>query len=110
MYLVSSSPLPPDVEPFFQLFSKNGQRLLNMEYLLSELNDQQDFLVLSDSIILVTPSQPNLDVILNNDWVIKLAVRRQSDGEESKMSFEFCYSEHHLDNDNLCIFCDLNLD
>ena len=108
IYMVSTSPIPQDVEPVFQIFSKKGQRLPNMEHLLSQPIDQSNFLVLWASIILITPSQPNLDVIVSNGWVIKLAARRQSDGAESITNLEFSYMTHPLDAP--CIFCDMNLD
>ena len=108
VYMVFTSPIPQDTEPIFQLFSRNGLRLQHKEYLLSQPNDPRDFLVLMEAIILITPYQENLDVIFDNDWIIKLAARRQSTGVESINSFEFSYLTHPMDT--LCIFCNLNLD
>ena len=82
-----------------------------MEHLLSQPNDQRDCQVLTETIIFRTPSQPNLDFILDNDWIIKLAAMRQSDGVESNISFEFSYLTHPVvyGVDKVCVFCDLNL-
>eukprot|EP00092_Neocalanus_flemingeri_P014010 GFUD01015112.1.p1 GENE.GFUD01015112.1~~GFUD01015112.1.p1 ORF type:complete len:140 (-),score=20.52 GFUD01015112.1:120-539(-) len=106
--MIFSSAIPVDAEPCFQLFNQTGQRLENMEYLLSQPTCNRDCAVLKEAIILIAPSQPNLDVILENEWRINLAARTRSDGSESRMSFEFKYVTHPLDN--ICLFCDLRVD
>ena len=108
IYMVSKSQLSEDTEPYFEIFSKNGQRLVNMEHLLSQPKRGSNFQVVFASIILITPSQPNLDIILHNGWTINLGARSQYDGEDTKKSFEFTYVAHP--EDMPCIFCDMHFD
>ena len=108
IYMVSNTQLSQDTEPFFQIFCKDGQRLLDMEHLLSQPEREKNYVVVFASIILMTPSQPNLETILSNGWSIKLAARRQSDGEDPENCFKFTYVAHP--DDTPCIFCDMQFD
>ena len=108
IYMVSNTQLSQDTEPFFQIFCKDGQRLLDMEHLLSQPEREKNYVVVFASIILMTPSQPNLETILSNGWSIKLAARRQSDGEDPENCFKFTYVAHP--DDMPCIFCDMQFD
>ena len=107
IYMVSNNQVSEDTEPFFQIFCRDGHRLLDMEHLLSQPEREIDYVVVYASIILMTPSQPNLETILSNGWSIKLAAR-QSDGDDPENCFEFTYVAHP--DDTPCIFCDMQLD
>ena len=108
IYMICKSPILQDTEPFFLIYDKNGQRLLCEEYLLSQPKRDRNFLVVHASIILMTPSQPNLDIILRNAWTIKLGARSQSDAVEAMKSFEFSFASHPTEM--ACIFCDMHVD
>ena len=106
IYLVFDSPIShDDVEPYFQIFTQNGHRLVDKEHLLLQPGKTGDFLVLFETIIFEAPAQAHLDEISSNGWTIKVTARRRN-GEESTNNFEFSYQKH---SDIFpCKFCDVD--
>eukprot|EP00092_Neocalanus_flemingeri_P000871 GFUD01000928.1.p1 GENE.GFUD01000928.1~~GFUD01000928.1.p1 ORF type:complete len:806 (-),score=155.07 GFUD01000928.1:82-2499(-) len=111
--MVAESQIAKDVEPKFLLFDQNGKRLEEMDKILIQPNDSRNptdinVSVLKETIIFITPPQPNIEMIMKNGWLIKLAGVRKSDGFESSKKFNFNYVPD--DFYDPCIFCELKPD
>merc|ERR1712165_242013 len=112
--MISEFVLAVDVEPRFQLWDRNGTRQKHLEddqeYIRQPMIDHRDLnetvAVFKESIIFITPSQPNLAKIRDKGLTIMLAARRKSDGFESRKKFLFSYSAHTED----CVYCNDNPD
>ena len=70
--------------------------------------DANNVAVMKETIIFITPPQPNIEMIMKNGWSIKLAGVRKSDGFESHNKFKFNYVPD--DFYSPCIFCELRPD
>jgi hypothetical protein len=109
--LMSEFGLARDVEPYFQLYSATGDRLTNeeVEY-LAQPRDQpgKTVSVSKETIVFITPPQEHAELILQNQWEVKLVAKRKSDGLFSKTKFLFEIVPH--DYYTTCIFCHLDPD
>jgi len=111
--MVSEGQIARDVEPKFLLYDQNDRRLEEMDHILIQPNDSRNpsaknTIVLKESIIFITPAQPNIELIMKNGWLIKLVGVRKSDGFESLKKFIFTYVPD--DFYDPCIFCELHPD
>ena len=104
--MISQGLLAQDVEPRFQLFEADGNRLESMEHLLSQ--PSRDITILKEMIIFIAPPQENIELIFSNNWEIKLLGVRLSDNMESSTKFSFQYFPH--DFYDPCIFCSVKPD
>lgn len=104
--MISTHLMTKDVIPIFQLYNRTGDRIEEMEHLINQ-PDQSSYLSLKESIILITPPQPNIETLMKCGLLIKLLGLRLSDGCESKK-----YTLNYVPSDyyDPCIFCDLNHD
>jgi len=103
--MVAEGQIAKDVEPKFMLYKQNGGRLEEMDHILIQPNKVT---VLKETIVFITPEQPNIEMIMKNGWTIKLAGVRKSDGFESLNKFNFNYVPD--DFYDPCIFCELKPD
>ena len=101
IFMISQGLLAQDVEPRFQLFDPEGNRLESMEHLLNQ--PARDITILKEMIIFIAPPQDNVELIFSNNWEIKLLGVRASDNMESSTKFSFQYFPH--DFYDPCIFC-----
>ena len=101
--MIAEFGLAKDVEPRFQLYDNDGRRLLEEEDKL--LTQPSDISVMKESIIFITPQQKYSELILRNNFTIKLVARRESDGYVSRKKFNFSYVPHDFYTPQ-CIFCD----
>merc|ERR1712111_132175 len=69
-------------------------RLFEQEEQLLQQPVQSDISVLKESIIFITPPQPNAAKFLLNKYKIKLVAKRHSDGYVSRKKFDFTYVPH----------------
>ena len=111
--MVAENQIAKDVEPVFLLYDQNGQRLEEMEDILTQPNDERfpdakNVSVMKETIIFITPPQPNIEMVMRNGWTIKLAGLRKSDGFVSTKKFNFNYMPD--DYYEPCIFCELRPD
>jgi len=111
--MVAENQIAKDVEPVFLLYDQNGERLEEMEDILTQPNDERfpdakNVSVMKETIIFITPPQPNIEMIMRNGWRIKLAGLRKSDGFVSTKKFNFNYMPD--DYYEPCIFCELRPD
>ena len=100
--MVSENPIPKDVVPKFQLYEKDGTRVKEVDPILVQ-PDEKQISVMKETIIFITPMQPNMEKIMQNGWTIKLVAVRLSDGCESKKKYNFNFVPH--DFYQPCIFC-----
>ena len=109
--LISEFGLARDVEPYFQLYNAIGDRLINEEEeYLAQPKDQpgNTVSVSKETIVFITPPQEHAELILRNQWVVRLVAKRKSDGLFSKTKFTFEIVPH--DFYTTCIFCLLDPD
>jgi len=111
--MVAESQIAKDVEPKFLLYDQNGKRIEQMDHILIQPIDARNptaknVAVMKETIIFITPPQPNIEMIMKNGWSIKLAGVRKSDGFESSKKFDFNYVPD--DFYDPCIFCELKPD
>ena len=106
IFMISQGLLAQDVLPRFQLFDKTGNRLEDLEHLLSQ--PSSDITILKEMIIFIAPEQKNIEQIFSNSWEIKLLGQRTSDNMESSTKFSFQYFPH--DFYDPCIFCSVKPD
>jgi len=107
--MVAEFGLAIDVEPRFQLFDRHGTRQKhledNSEYIIQPMASHKEptetVAVFKESIIFITPPQPNLARILAEGMSIMLVGRRRSDEFESRKRFPFSYETHKDD----CVYC-----
>jgi len=109
--MISESPIPKDVVPRFFLYNESGKRIEEKEFLLNQPSnsdvEEKQICVMKESVIFITPQQPNTELIMKNRWSIKLAAVRLSDGNESNpQSFDYVPDDYYQP----CIFCELNPD
>ena len=109
--LISEFSLARDVEPYFQLYSSSGSRLMTEEEMyLTQPQDQPEnaISVSKETIVFITPVQEHAELILQRGWEVRLVARRKSDGLFSQKKFPFEIVPH--DFYTTCIFCDLDPD
>jgi len=109
--MIAEFGLAKDVEPRFQLYDSEGTRLKEQEEkFLMQPNIQQgkSVSIMKETIVFITPPQPNAEMILENQWQVKLVARRSSDGLVSKTKFDFDIVPH--DFYSTCIFCEIDPD
>merc|ERR1711970_417228 len=109
--MIAEFGLAKDVEPRFQLYDSEGTRLKEQEEkFLMQPNIQQgkSVSIMKETIVFITPPQPNAEMILENHWQVKLVARRSSDGLVSKTKFDFDIVPH--DFYSTCIFCEIDPD
>jgi len=109
--MIAEFGLAKDVEPRFQLYNSEGKRLKEEEEkVLMQPNIQQgkSVSIMKETIVFITPHQPNAEMILENQWRVKLVARRSSDGLVSKTKFDFDIVPH--DFYSTCIFCEIDPD
>eukprot|EP00091_Calanus_sinicus_P015812 TRINITY_DN3458_c0_g1_i2.p1 TRINITY_DN3458_c0_g1~~TRINITY_DN3458_c0_g1_i2.p1 ORF type:complete len:342 (-),score=44.36 TRINITY_DN3458_c0_g1_i2:64-1089(-) len=109
--MIAEFGLAKDVKPRFQLYDTDGTRLKDQEEkLLAQPNDQggKSVSIMKETIVFITPKQPNAELIMQNQWTVKLVARRTSDGLVSKTKFNFDIVPH--DFYSTCIFCDIDPD
>jgi len=100
--------LAKDVVPRFQLYNSDGERMSSEEESLLEQPLLADISVMRESIVFITPPQPQVETIRSRGYTIKLVARRTSDGYVSKKKFDFDYLPH--DYYDPCFFCFENPD
>ena len=100
--------LAKDVWPRFQLYNQEGRRMSLEEEALLRQPEMTDVSIMRESIVFITPPQPNVEVIRRQRYSIKLVARRCSDGYVSKKKFNFDYLPH--DYYDPCFFCFENPD
>ena len=108
--MVSEFPISSEVAPRFQLWGPDGREDTDTEDVF--LKQPEHFHSVQGAIIFMTPGQPNLHSILENDLKIKLAAHRPSDDTESE-AFDFQYvlcGEEQNSSFVCCVFCSYNLD
>jgi len=105
--MIAEFGLAKEVEPRFQLFNDQDNRLYEEEEKL--LNQPTKFSVLKESIIFISPPQPHADTIFMKRYKIKLVARRSSDGYVSRKKFDFDYVPHDYYEIG-CVFCTLEPD
>eukprot|EP00092_Neocalanus_flemingeri_P014524 GFUD01015671.1.p1 GENE.GFUD01015671.1~~GFUD01015671.1.p1 ORF type:complete len:633 (+),score=203.98 GFUD01015671.1:47-1945(+) len=118
VFMVSEFSLAKDVQPVFQVWSQEGIRI-DEKLEMDLIRQPTEISIVRDTIIFITPCQPNIQVIQENNWMIKVLAKRKSDGFESQ-AFDFHYEVHNaaqylktFSNYSFefhCIFCDLNPD
>merc|ERR1711879_451035 len=100
--------LAKDVEPKFQLYNSQGIRLLEEEESLLKQPQITDISIMRESIVFITPPQPQAEYIRSRGYKVRLVARRSSDGYVSKKKFDFDYIPH--DYYDPCFFCFENPD
>jgi len=100
--------LAKDVEPKFQLYDSHGIRLLEEEENLLRQPQMTDTSIMRESIVFITPPQPQAEYIRSRGYKVRLVARRSSDGYVSKKKFDFDYIPH--DYYDPCFFCYENPD
>lgn len=100
--------LAKDVEPKFQLYNSQGIRLLEEEESLLKQPQITDTSIMRESIVFITPPQPQAEYIRSRGYKVRLVARRSSDGYVSKKKFDFDYIPH--DYYDPCFFCYENPD
>jgi hypothetical protein len=104
--------LSKDVEPIFQVWDGRDEHRQELDKYLCQPNDtstgrQMSVSVKKESIIFITPPQPNIQHLLDQCMKIKLAVRRNIDDYICKKKFSFSYDRHIEDR---CVYCNFSLD
>ena len=95
--LIAEFPLAKDVQPQFQLFDVNGNRLEQeeVEFLNQPDTDKNSGTnVTREKITFVTPRQPFAERFLWNQWSVKLVAFRKSDALSSTTKFDFDIVPH----------------
>ena len=74
--MVAENQIAKDVEPVFLLYDQNGERLEEMEDILTQPNDERfpeakNVSVMKETIIFITPPQPNIEMIMRNEELNK---------------------------------------
>lgn len=101
--------LAKDVEPKFQLYDSLGAtRLLEEEESLLRQPQTTDISIMRESIVFISPPQPQAETIRSRGYKVRLVARRKSDGYVSKKKFDFDYIPH--DYYDPCFFCHENPD
>jgi len=100
--------LAKDVEPKFQLYNSQGIRLLEEEESLLKQPQITETSIMRESIVFITPPQPQAEYIRSRGYKVRLVARRSSDGYVSKKKFDFDYIPH--DYYDPCFFCYENPD
>merc|ERR1712227_431441 len=108
--MIAEFGLAKDVVPRFQLYDSSDRRLYDEEEQLLQQPAASDISVLKESIIFITPQQPNAAKFLLNKYKIKLVARRISDGHVSRKKFDFNYVPHDYFQGIPCMFCCLDSD
>jgi len=108
--MIAEFGLAKDVVPRFQLYDNSDRRLFEQEEQLLQQPVQSDISVLKESIIFITPPQPNAAKFLLNKYKIKLVAKRHSDGYVSRKKFDFTYVPHDYFQGIPCMFCCLDSD
>jgi len=108
--MIAEFGLAKDVVPRFQLYDSSDRRLYDEEEQLVQQPVASDISVLKESIIFITPPQPNAAKFLLNKYKIKLVARRHSDGYVSRKKFDFTYVPHDYFQEIPCMFCCLDSD
>jgi len=108
--MVAEFGLARDVEPRFQLYDSQGVRLKDQEELLTQPSEQSDkaVMILKETIVFITPRQQYAELIMRNQWRVKLVARRTSDGLVSRTKFPFEILPH--DYYSTCVFCEIDPD
>jgi len=101
--LLAEFGLAKDVEPKFQLYDSQGVRLLEEEETLLRQPQMTDTSIMRESIVFITPPQPQAETIRSRGYKVRLVARRSSDGYVSKKKFDFDYLPH--DYYDPCFFC-----
>jgi len=100
--------LAKDVEPKFQLYDGQGRRLLAEEETMLKQPSLTDTSIMRESIVFITPPQPQAEVMRARGYKVRLVARRSSDGYVSKKKFDFDFIPH--DYYDPCFFCSENPD
>jgi len=114
--MIAEFGLAKDVEPRFQLYNSDGERLKDQEEkFLRQPSDRpgKSVLILKETIIFITPEQPFVEMFIQNDWKVKLVARRLSDGLVSKTKFDFDIVPHDYycpGGVQICPFCEIDPD
>ena len=114
--MVSEFGLAKDVVPMYQLWQEEERVEEKLEEELIRQPEPENIKIVRDTIIFISPPQPNILQINHMNMKIKLLARRMKDGVESN-SFDFHYEPHNAAtylktiNNNIsfnfrCIFCD----
>ena len=104
--MISENTLTSDIIPIFLLFDKDGKQIKEKDHFVIQ-PFPGNISILKEALILITPPQPHIEVIMNQGWSVKLVGVRKSDGCESqKFSFNFVPHDYY----DPCIFCSLKPD
>ena len=107
--MISEFVLAKDVKPAFQLYDKDGNRLIGQEEEMLAQPCEGEISVRRGTITFMTPPQDKADLIMLNKNLVRLVLRRQSDGviSTSKPIFEITPHDFH---EGICLLCDYGLD
>merc|ERR1711902_390197 len=86
-----------------QLYDSQGNRLLEEEEQLLRQPQMTDTSIMRESIVFITPPQPQAETIRSRGYKVRLVARRSSDGYVSKKKFDFDFIPH--DYYDPCFFC-----
>ena len=117
--MISEFPLNTDTEPQFQLWDQLGERVdEEIERQILKQAKPNEVSKVQNTIIFISPPQPNYLQIVEQSYKVKLVAVRKSDKMESN-SFDFVYEDHmskytfnpkDLDKTEIvqfhCSFCD----
>ena len=107
--MVSEFPISNDVSPRFQLWGPDGR--LDTDAEDAFLKQPEQFHSVQNTIFFMTPKQPNMQSILENDLKIKLAAYRPFDDTESEaFDFQYVLCEEDQNTSYVCVFCSCNFD
>ena len=101
-----------DVKPVLQIYDQDDNHVPEMEYLITPIQDK-DVKVRNLTIHLLTPPQNYLNIhsLELDGYVIKLLLKRDTDGYESPNKYKFQYIQHQeCPGMYMCPFCDLKVD
>jgi len=101
-----------DVRPVLQIYDQDDNPVPEMEYLINPI-EKKDFKVRNLTIHLLMPQQnfANINHLEMEGYVIKLLLKRDTDGYESPKKFKFQYIQHlECNGMHMCPFCDFKVD
>ena len=107
--IISEFVLARDVRPTFQLHDKDGKHLIDQEEEMLTQPNEEKISKRRGTITFVTPSQDKADSIMLKKYLIRLVLKRQSDGviSTNKPIFEIIPHDFY---DGVCLLCDYDLD
>ena len=98
-----------DVKPTFQLYDKDGKHLVDQEEEMLTQPNEEKLSIRRSTITFITPPQDKADSIMLKKYLIRLVLKRQSDGVTSTNKPIFEITPHDF-YDGLCLLCDYDLD